>query len=409
MVGHGGSAGQTGAESTGQYWGMRPYELRGSRVLLSVPTRDDIDRITQLCQDEQIQRWMSVPSPYQRRDAYVFVGEIVPAGWDSGRELAWAVREPLDRTVLGMVSVAPDGHGSAEIGFWLAAEARGSGLMAEAVQLVVENAFDPRGLALERLLWRAQVGNWPSRRVAWRSGFRFDGTVRSELAQRGQRHDAWVATLLSTDKREPLLPWFDVPTLHGNGIVLRRWQNSDADAVVEACNDPVTRHWLGGLPDPYTHDTALAYIADRERYHATARGVHWAAAVDEAGPAVGSFSLIAPTGGDSPIRHTAEVGYWVSPSARGRGVATEAVRLIVRHAFIATADGGLGLRRLLLAHADGNEASRAVAVRNGFVHTGVERSAERLGDGTRVGLHWYDLLPTDPLSLPTFVAPEVDG
>ena len=96
---------------------MRPYELRGSRVLLSVPTRDDIDRITQLCQDEQIQRWMSVPSPYQRRDAHVFVGEIVPAGWDSGRELAWAVREPLDRTVLGMVSVAADGHGSAEIGF----------------------------------------------------------------------------------------------------------------------------------------------------------------------------------------------------------------------------------------------------------------------------------------------------
>ena len=68
---------------------------------------------------------------------------------------------------------------------------------------------------------------------------------------------------------------------------------------------------------------------------------------------------------------------------------------MVRYAFIPTADGGLGLRRLLLAHASGNEASRTVAMHNGFVHTGVERAAERLGDGTYADLHWYDLLATD--------------
>jgi RimJ/RimL family protein N-acetyltransferase len=373
---------------------MRPYELRGDRVLLSMPTNEDIDRITELCQEQQVQRWVgSMPSPYTRRDAYSFVHDIVRPGWDSGSHVHWAIRDPSNRVLLGMVGLAIDGHGSGEIGYWLAADARGSGLTTEATRLVVDNAFDPSGLALVRLLWRAQVGNWASRRVAWRLGFRFDGTLRAELVQRGQRRDAWIATLLSNDNREPHLPWFDVPTLRGHGVVLRRWRNSDADAVVEGCTDPVTRHWIGTLADPYTRESALEYIANREELHATARGLHWAVAVDDDAPAAGSFSLMAR--GDSPIRHSAEVGYWVVPSVRGRGVATEAVRLMVRHAFMPIDDGGLGLRRLVLAHASGNAASQAVAVRNGFLPTGVERAAERLGDGTYADLHWYDLLATD--------------
>jgi RimJ/RimL family protein N-acetyltransferase len=373
---------------------MRPYDLRGDRVLLSMPTHDDIDRITELCQDEQIQRWTTVPSPYRRRDAYGFVREIVPVGWDSGGNLTWAVRDPEARTVLGMVGLELDGHGSAEIGYWLGAQARGSGLMTEAVRLVVDHAFAPAGLGLQRISWHASVGNWASRRVAWRLGFTVEGTIRAHMFKHGERTDAWVATLLAGDEREPATPWFDAPTLRGRGVLLRRWRESDADAVVEACNDPVTRQWLGGLPDPYTRDTAHAYIAEREKYHATTRGVHWAAAVNDDAPAAGSFSLMAA--GDEPIRSSAEVGYWVAPSARGRGIATEAVRLMVRHAFVASADGGLGLRRLTLAHASGNAASCAVAVRNGFQPTGVERAAERLGDGSHVDLHWYDLLATDP-------------
>jgi len=372
---------------------MRPYQLRGDRVLLSAPTRDDIDRITELCQDADIQTWTTVPSPYQRRDAHWFVHEHVTPGWETGIELTWAVREPSDHIVIGMISVHLDGSGSAEIGYWLGAPFRGSGRMVEAARLVVDNAFAADGLALSRLVWRAEVGNWSSRRVAWKLGFRFHGVIRQDLVKRGERQDGWLATLLADDPREPAQRWFDVPTLEGTGVVLRRWRESDADAVVEAFTDPVTRHWLADLADPYTHETALGYIANREEYHATGRGVHWAAALDSDAPAVGSFSLMAV--GDSPIRHSAEVGYWMAPSARGRGFATEAVRLIVRHAFIAPEDGGLGLRRLLLAHGSGNEASRTVAVRNRFTPTGVERAAERLGDGTYADLHWYDLLATD--------------
>lgn len=373
---------------------MRPFQLQDDRVLLAVPTRDDVDRITDLCQDEQVQRWTTVPIPYRRRDADWFVREVVGSGWESGQELTWAVRDPADHRVLGMIGLRVEGDGSAEVGFWLAAEARGRGLMSSAVRLAVSHAFAPDGLALARVLWYAHVGNWASRRVAWRTGFRFEGTVRSHLVQRGERRDAWVATLMRDDPREPSRPWFDVPLLRGDGVVLRRWLDSDADAIVEACNDPVTRRWLGGLPDPYTREVALSFIAGREEDHAAGRGVHWAVARSADGPAAGSFSLMAVDDGHGA--GSAEVGYWVHQSARGKGVATAAVLLMTEHAFASQQAGGLGLRRLILAHADGNDASAAVAVRTGFRRYGTERAAERLGDGSWADLHWYDLLATDP-------------
>ncbi|MGH3425674.1 MAG: GNAT family N-acetyltransferase, partial [Nocardioidaceae bacterium] len=77
---------------------------------------------------------------------------------------------------------------------------------------------------------------------------------------------------------------------------------------------------------------------------------------------------------------------------RGRGMATEAVTMLVRHAMIPTEDGGLGLRRLVLGAATANGASRRVAQKAGFRQTGTARAAERLGDGSFVDLARYDLL-----------------
>ncbi|MGH8776655.1 MAG: GNAT family N-acetyltransferase [Jiangellaceae bacterium] len=374
---------------------MEPFELSGTGVLLATPTVDDVDEITRICQDPDVQRWTTVPVPYRRHHAEEFVG-MAAQRWTHGQELTWAVRDPDTRAVLRMVGVNVTSPGSAEVGYWLGPAARRRGLMTTAVRLVTEYAFAPEGLGMHRLVWKAAVGNWASRRLAWRLGFRIEGTVRSELVQRGERRDAWVATLLPGDPTGPSQPWFEVQTLRGDRVVLRRWRMSDADAAVEGCTDPVTRHWLGHLPHPYTRQVALEHIASRETEHASGRGVHWAAALDDEGDAVGSLSLMhidesEPGGPDS-----AEIGYWMHPAARGQGVATAAVRLVVVHALAPVTDGGLGLRRLTLAHAAGNEASRAVAPRAGFRPFGVGRSAVHLGDGSYADLHWYDLMASDP-------------
>ena len=72
-----------------------------------------------------------------------------------------------------------------------------------------------------------------------------------------------------------------------------------------------------------------------------------------------------------------------------------AVALVVQHAFAAEASGGLGLRRLFVRAAVGNDASVHVALSQGFVETGRERGAEVLRDGTVVDMRVFDLLASE--------------
>lgn len=176
-------------------------------VLLEPPTGADVDAITRACQDRETARWIPVPQPYGPEHARGFLANVVRPGWESGAELTWGVREP-DGTLLGMVGLHRIELRTAEIGFWLAPGARHRGVMSRAVALVLDEAFHPDGLDLVRVTWRAVVGNWPSRRVAWRTGFRVEGTLRAELVHRdGARRDAWVGTVLRGDARAPNEPW----------------------------------------------------------------------------------------------------------------------------------------------------------------------------------------------------------
>lgn len=187
-----------------------PVELSGGRVVLSVPTEADIDRIAELCADPEIARWTTVPSPYRRENAVGFVTSVVPDGWASDRVCTWGVR--VDGVLVGMVSLG-DIHGhQGEIGYWLAADARGGGVMSEAVALALDYGFRaaPDGLGLQRIVWRALAGNAASAAVARRAGFRWEGVVPLGAEQRGERFDEWRGSLLPGDAREPAGDWPDV-------------------------------------------------------------------------------------------------------------------------------------------------------------------------------------------------------
>jgi RimJ/RimL family protein N-acetyltransferase len=83
-----------------------------------------------------------------------------------------------------------------------------------------------------------------------------------------------------------------------------------------------------------------------------------------------------------------ELGYALSPWARGRGLATEALRLLSRWAL---ADGML---RLVLQIQETNHASQAVARRAGYTYEGTQRSVHHK-NGERVDLELWSLLPGD--------------
>ena len=146
-----------------------------------------------------------------------------------------------------------------------------------------------------------------------------------------------------------------VPSLHDDGLLLRERRIEDADALVAACQDPEIPRWTR-VPSPYTREHALEHIATTAA-EAEAGEAVGLLAFDDAGTLLGSFSIMdlhaAPRYG--------EIGYWLAAAARGRGVATRAVRLLTDWGH-----GTLGLEQIeIIVHED-NLASHGVPVRAGY-------------------------------------------
>ncbi|MFF5071349.1 GNAT family N-acetyltransferase [Micromonospora olivasterospora] len=168
------------------------------------------------------------------------------------------------------------------------------------------------------------------------------------------------------------------------GLLLRPWRNTDAPAVLTALRDPAVVRWN---PSPGGADLPGARDWVRRRADWSGGDHVSLAATDPAGDALlGSVSLhrIRAPEGDAAI------GYWTVPAARGRGVATLAVRLLTEWAF-----ARLGLHRIELCHAVPNVASCRVALRAGYATEGTLRESYRYGDGARYDEHLHARLATD--------------
>ncbi len=362
---------------------MTTPTLSDGVVTLRAPGPGDADGSYEQCQDPASQRWTTVPLPYTRADAEVYLGQIIPGGWADGSE--WAFVVEAEGRFAGVVALRDEGHGRAEIAFGAHPAARGRGLMERALRLLLDWGFAERQVAVVH--WRAYVGNWASRRLAWRLGFTLEGTVRGLLAQRGELRDAWVGTLRRTDPRRPRETWLATPPLGGDdsGVLLRALRDDDAPRVLDGLGDPQTQFWLAFMPRDPGPAEAAAYLERARERQATGHSLTWALtdASDALLGAVGLYRLDADP----------ELGYWTHPQARGRGLTRPGAALVVRHAF-----DTLGLERLEGHVATGNVASRRVLESLGFRPTGVRRAAARTGDGAAVDLAGYDLLAAEARS-----------
>jgi len=163
-------------------------------------------------------------------------------------------------------------------------------------------------------------------------------------------------------------------------VILRFPSLDDVDAILPAFTDPELRE-AGNLPAFDREGLAgsiddLPVLAERGRLLALA-------AVDAAtGEIVGGGTLHHL---DSE-RKIIEIGYFVLPQARRRGVATTIARLLSEHAF------SLGIERVAAYVNVGNTASEGVAERAGFTREGVVRSMPK-PDGRRVDKTLFSLLP----------------
>jgi RimJ/RimL family protein N-acetyltransferase len=177
------------------------------------------------------------------------------------------------------------------------------------------------------------------------------------------------------------------PPLSDGVVTLRAWRDEDAAAVAAACSEEQIASWLDMVPQPYTVQDARAYIAAARAAWTDGTGAMFAVADARSDAVLGSIGVRLAV----PEDQTAEVGYWMSAEARGRGATTRALVLVSRWALN---DGWV--QRLQLRADVQNVASQRVAEKAGFVREGVLRSAHFSPRQNR-RLDWvmYSLLPAD--------------
>ena len=172
-------------------------QLRDGDLVLWPKRFADAEAITAACQDPEIQRWTSVPSPYSLEDARAYLRNRAEEE-AAGRSVNLLAVVAHDDRVLGSFSLMELDRkpGCGEIGYWVTAEARGRGIATRAVHLLAGWARDELGLTRIEIL--PHKDNPASRRVAEKAGFTDTGEL--VRAPRGGAEEpvyavyAWTAT-----------------------------------------------------------------------------------------------------------------------------------------------------------------------------------------------------------------------
>lgn len=177
-------------------------------------------------------------------------------------------------------------------------------------------------------------------------------------------------------------------------LVLRPWQDADAPELYPLASDPAVGPRAGWAPHASVEETR-AVIADvlrgPESYAVCLKGPD-----GSPGALVGACALKPPAASDyAEGPDERELGYWVGVPHQGRGLAAEAARALVEHAR-----EDLGVRRVWCCHYVGNDASRRVQEKCGFVAVRVVRdvAVELLGERRDEVVSLIDFAQADPVA-----------
>jgi RimJ/RimL family protein N-acetyltransferase len=151
-------------------------------------------------QDPEIPRWTRVPEDYDEQDAAEWTVER-RRQQQAGEGLHLVIADAETDEFLGSIGVhdIDRQEGRCSIGYYLARVARGRGVMTRAVRMLSRWTFD--NLPVDRIEITIHPENAPSRRVAERAGYTFEGILRSHTVIKGKRRDMAMHSLLRGELR----------------------------------------------------------------------------------------------------------------------------------------------------------------------------------------------------------------
>ena len=138
-----------------------------------------------------------LPYPYTEQDARDYITAMLSAG---GKD-AFAFAIAIDGKVKGSIGVFRQGNihrQTAELGYYLAEECWGKGMMTEAVKQVCDYVFDRSDII--RIYAEPFAYNAASCRVLEKAGFQYEGTLRSNAVKNGRVIDMKMYSRLRSER-----------------------------------------------------------------------------------------------------------------------------------------------------------------------------------------------------------------
>ncbi|GGM88890.1 hypothetical protein GCM10009721_12520 [Terrabacter tumescens] len=192
----------------------------------------------------------------------------------------------------------------------------------------------------------------------------------------------------------------DVPVLTDGVVTLRAHSVEDADAIVEQSTDPDSLRWTT-VPRPYGRDDALGWVEHNlaawgEPGATRSWAIEW---TDDTGASRYGGTIDLRPGAAPSV---GELGFGLHPDARGRGLMSRAVRLVVGYAFANTV-WGAPVGRVHWRAVVGNWGSRRAVWAAGFTFHGTVPGSHPDPEGGPQALDTWtgSITPGDPLTART--------
>jgi RimJ/RimL family protein N-acetyltransferase len=164
-------------------------------------------------------------------------------------------------------------------------------------------------------------------------------------------------------------------------IHLRRWQESDAEALFKYASDPDIGPRAGWPPHQSVEDS-LEVIRKFFSNEAT-----WAIVLNETNEPIGCIGYLPHTSSNIPIgENDCEVGYWVGKPYWNKGICTEALQLLLDYCT-----NVMHFESIWADYFTGNPASGRVMQKCGFHDTGKLHRCNNLVGGDKNMVHIYKL------------------
>jgi len=184
----------------------------------------------------------------------------------------------------------------------------------------------------------------------------------------------------------------EVPTITRGLITLRKPHLDDTQAVFDGCQDPLIPRFTAISTD-YSMAHALDYVQRTDASVRTQRElpfvIEYGNGDDRVFAGTISFHSL------SVKNSVGELGYWMTSSMRGKGIATTAARMLTDYGFAT-----IGFQRIEAMVDRDNVASLKLLESAGYQREGLLKNKVTRDDGRQVDMYIYAALPEDWEYLP---------